>query len=299
MHIIKSTGLAILLLTGLTGFSQKTFHLKQDFPIGKKYDFSIVSDQIITQKVGGQTMNMNQNIGTDYTFNIKNGDERLKDVEVTYNRMFIKSSAMGNTMNVDSNDSDTTKSNPLRGLTNAGFTMSLAPNGEVKTVIGVDKMISDIAARSSKDSVAVKQMKATLSQQFNAESMRHTMETSLKIYPDKAIKIGESWVINAKMQISMPIETVTTYTLKEVKDGVAYLDLRGTLLSKGLFKSMGSEIQSDLSGTNIGDAELDIQTGFILKSHSRVDLTGTMQTAGQTIEFEMQGINRIEGKEIK
>ncbi|WP_443944966.1 DUF6263 family protein [Pedobacter sp. AW1-32] len=299
MNALKSTVLSILILAGVNSFAQKTFHLKQNFPIGKKYDFSIVSDQIITQKVGGQTMNMNQNIGTDYTFNVKNGDDRLKDVEVIYNRMFMKSSTMGNTMNVDSNDSDTTKNNPLRGLTNAGFTMSLTPNGEVKTVVGVDKMISDIAFRSSKDSVAVKQIKATLSQQFNAESMRHTMETSLKIYPEKAIKIGESWVINSKMQISMPIETITTYTLTEVKDGIAYLDLRGTLVSKGSFKNMGNEIQSDLSGTNIGDAELDLATGFILKSHSRVDLTGTMQTAGQTIEFEMQGINRIEGKEIK
>jgi hypothetical protein len=62
------------------------------------------------------------------------------------------------------------------------------------------------------------------------------MESSFKIYPDRAVKIGDSWTVDTKMQMSMPIETITQYTLKEVQDGIAILSVKGTLVSKGNFE---------------------------------------------------------------
>jgi hypothetical protein len=96
----------------------------------------------------------------------------------------------------------------------------------------------------------------------------------------------------------MPIETSTKYTLKEVKDGIAYLQVSGSLTSKGSFETMGNKMETDLSGTNSGDAELDIKSGLILKSHIRTELIGKMKAMGQDIDFELQGINKVVGKEI-
>ena len=69
------------------------------------------------------------------------------------------------------------------------------------------------------------------------------------------------------------------------------------MVSKGSFQSMGNKMETDLTGTNIGDAELDLKTGLILKSHLRMEFSGKMQTGGQNIDFELQGINKIVGKE--
>ncbi len=150
----------------------------------------------------------------------------------------------------------------------------------------------------SKDSATVQRIKSELSQQFNAESLKQTMEASLKIYPNKAVKIGESWTIDSQIKMTMPVETNTKYTLKEVHDGIAYLNIDGTLISKGKFEVMGNAMQTDLIGTNSGDATLDLKTGLILNSHLRIEMTGTMDSVGQKIDFNLQGINKIVDKEI-
>ncbi|RZL57786.1 MAG: hypothetical protein EOO93_17340, partial [Pedobacter sp.] len=77
---------SILFYLTLSVSAQKTYVLKQNFPIGKKYTFSMVSDQIINQEISGQKINLNQNIGTDYIFDIRNGDNMSKDIDVVYSR---------------------------------------------------------------------------------------------------------------------------------------------------------------------------------------------------------------------
>ena len=279
-------------------YAQKSYVLKQNFPIGKKYDYSIVSDQIINQKISGQVVNLTQNIGTDYTFDIRNGEGSEKDIQVIYKRIFMKSTVHGNTMSMDSDDADTTKENAFRGLKNATYNMVMLPNGTIKSITGVDKMIIDMVGRLKADSAISAKLKSGFKQQFNAESLKQGMESSLKVYPDNPVKVGDNWTVNTKMKLTMPIETTTKYTLKEIKDGVAFLSISGTLLSKGTFENMGNKIDTDLTGTNMGDAELDIKTGLILKSHLRMELSGNMQTMGRSIDFELQGINKVVGKEI-
>lgn len=288
-----------VLLVSVSAIAQKAYTLKQNFPIGKKYDFSMISDQVINQEVAGQKISLNQNIGTDYTFSIRNGDNLEKDIEVVYNRIFMKSSANGNVMAMDSDDQDSTKQNPFIGLKGASFTMTMAADGSIKSLTGIDRMLNNMASKMSKDSATIQTVKAALSKQFNSEGMKQTMESSLRIYPEKPVKVGESWTVDTKMQMTMPIETITKYTLKEVKDGIAYLNINGTLVSKGNFQAMGNEMETNLTGTNTGDAQLDIKTGLILNSHLRVELIGTMQSMGQDIKFELQGINKIVGKEVQ
>lgn len=199
-------------LITISAFAQKTYVLRQNYPTGYKYDFTITSDQIINQKVAGRDVHLTQNIGTDYTFDITEGHYGEKDIKVTYNKIFIKSVAMGNTMTYSSDDQDSTQKNPFSGFKGASFYMTVTPNGAIKTVAGIDKMLDNMAARMTKDTSQVKQIKNALSKQFSNEVMKQTMESSFKIYPDRAVKIGDSWTVDTKMQMGMPIETITQYT---------------------------------------------------------------------------------------
>ncbi|WP_183766171.1 DUF6263 family protein [Pedobacter zeae] len=288
----------ILSLVSIGSFAQKTYVLRQNYPVGNKYNFSFISDQMINQKISGRNVHSTQTIETDYTFDITEAHNGDKDIKVTYNRSFMKSTAMGNAMTLNSDDQDSTKNNPFRGIKGASFFMTVGPNGGIKTVAGIDKMLDNMSQRMSKDTGQVKQIKNALSKQFNNEVVKQTMESSFKIYPDKAVKIGDSWTVDTKMQMSMPIETITQYTLKEIKDGMAILGVKGTLISKGDFEVMGNKIETDLSGTNSGETSIDVKTGIVLNSHLRVELYGKMKSMGQDIDFEMQGINKIIGKEV-
>jgi len=288
--------LLLFFFIGTNVFAQKSYILKQNLPIGKKYIFSMVSDQIINQEISGQKTSLIQNIGTDYTFDIRNGEGDQKNIDVVYDRIFMKYTVRGNTTTMDSNDPDTTKLNPFKGIKGASFRMTMLPNGSIKSLIGIDGMLNNMIAKMSKDSMVMSNLKTTLAKQFDAEGMKQAMESSLKIYPDKPVKIGDSWVVDTKIQLTMPIETFTTYTLKEVKNGEAILNISGKLSSKGNFQTMGSNIQTDLYGTNSGDATLDIESGLIINSHLRTELSGTMLIKGQKMNFELQGINKIVSK---
>ena len=240
-------------LISISGFAQKTYVLRQNYPTGYRYDFSINSDQIINQKIGGRDVHLTQNIGTDYTFDITEGHNGEKDVKVTYNRIFMKSIAMGTTMTYNSDEQDSTKKNPFSGLKGASFFMTVTPDGGIKTVAGIDKMLDNMASKMTTDTSQVKQIKNALSKQFSEEVVKQTMESSFKIYPERAVKIGDSWTVDTKLQMSMPIETITEYTLKEVKDGIAILSVKGALVSKGSFEAMGNKMETDLKGTNSGE----------------------------------------------
>lgn len=285
-------------LISISSFAQKTYVLRQNYPTGYRYDFSINSDQIINQKIGGRDVHLTQNIGTDYTFDITEGHNGEKDVKVTYNRIFMKSVAMGTTMTYNSDEQDSTKKNPFSGLKGASFFMTVTPDGGIKTVAGIDKMLDNMASKMTTDTSQVKQIKNALSKQFSEEVVKQTMESSFKIYPERAVKIGDKWTVDTKLQMSMPIETITEYTLKEVKDGIATLSVKGALVSKGSFEVMGNKMETDLNGTNSGETSIDIKTGIVLNSHLRIELYGKMKSMGQDIDFEMQGINKIVGKEV-
>jgi len=285
-------------LISISSFAQKTYVLRQNYPTGYRYDFSINSDQIINQKIGGRDVHLTQNIGTDYTFDITEGHNGEKDVKVTYNRVFMKSIAMGTTMTYNSDEQDSTKKNPFSGLKGASFFMTVTPDGGIKTVAGIDKMLDNMASKMTTDTSQVKQIKNALSKQFSEEVVKQTMESSFKIYPERAVKIGDKWTVDTKLQMSMPIETITEYTLKEVKDGIATLSVKGALVSKGSFEVMGNKMETDLNGTNSGETSIDIKTGIVLNSHLRIELYGKMKSMGQDIDFDMQGINKIVGKEV-
>ncbi|QXU41089.1 DUF6263 family protein [Pedobacter sp. D749] len=285
-------------LISISSFAQKTYVLRQNYPTGYRYDFSINSDQIINQKIGGRDVHLTQNIGTDYTFDITEGHNGEKDVKVTYNRIFMKSIAMGTTMTYNSDEQDSTKKNPFSGLKGASFFMTVTPDGGIKTVAGIDKMLDNMASKMTTDTSQVKQIKNALSKQFSEEVVKQTMESSFKIYPERAVKIGDKWTVDTKLQMSMPIETITEYTLKEVKDGIATLSVKGALVSKGSFEVMGNKMETDLNGTNSGETSIDIKTGIVLNSHLRIELYGKMKSMGQDIDFDMQGINKIVGKEV-
>jgi hypothetical protein len=297
MKLFKILPIVTLVLLGFSAEAQKSYVLKQNFPIGKTYDFTLISDQIINQQMAGKKFSLSQNIGTAYSFDIRNGEGLEKDIEVTYKRIFMKSKGKGNLLEMDSDDADTTKENSFRGLKGATFHMVMLPDGSIRSLTGIDQMVTKMVSKMKADSAKAANITASLSQQFNAEGMKQTMESSLKIYPNKSVKIGDSWTVDTKMQLTMPVETITKYTLKAVKDNIAYLNINGTLISKGSFQSMGNKIDTDLTGTNVGDAELDLKTGLILKSHLRMELSGKMQIGGQNIDFELQGINKIVGKE--
>ncbi|MOA09707.1 hypothetical protein D3C78_1295590 [compost metagenome] len=124
------------------------------------------------------------------------------------------------------------------------------------------------------------------------------MEAALKIYPEKPIKQGESWVVETELKNILPLKMKTTYTLKEVKENKAFVGVVGTISAVGPVEVMGFTMQTNLSGTNNGDMIIDIKSGLALNSDMKINIGGTMSAMGQDIKMKIDGQNKIAGKEL-
>ncbi|POY37050.1 hypothetical protein C3K47_08305 [Solitalea longa] len=292
----------VLVLIGTITFTnlwaQKAITLKQNLTLGKKYTYEMNVDQNINQDVMGQQIDMKQLLNITYSFDIVNAIKQDKNIKVVYDKIYSLTEAMGASTEYDSAKDDGTGNNPLSALKGAGFTMVVSPKGEVKSVKGADEMMEKMAQKSSSDSATVEKVKEMLGKQFGNEALKSTMESSLKIYPDKPVKVGESWMIESSVQSMLPMNIKSTYTLNEVKDNKAYITVNSVISANGPAEIMGLTLQTNLNGQNNGNMVLDIKTGVALDYQVKVEIDGTMSAMGQNIKMKINGANKVIGKEL-
>ena len=269
--------------------------LKQNFSVGKTYEFNVTSDQILDQEEPSQNQSLNQHIGTRYLFQTLSDSAEYKLIKVVYKQIVLRSSTKGSEVDYNSDLDTLGRRAKFGNLRNESFTMVFSPDGSVKSTAGLDQIVTHLAVKMAADSTEIPYYQNNLSKQFNADVIRETLESSFRVYPGKPVKVGDSWTIDTKIQMSIPVENKTTYTLKEVKSGKATLTVRGTLLSKGAFVVAGKNTQTDLKGSNTGELILDLNTGAIISSHLRVDFFGKIDGK---YNFEMEAINEITGREL-
>lgn len=299
-HMLKRTFALVTLglFTCQATFAQKAITLQQNFQPGKKYGYAMSYDQNIGQNIMGQDLTMKQIMKIDYSFDISTATAPDKNVKVTYNKIYSLSDAMGASTEYDSEKDNGTENNPLSALKGASFNMVITPKGTVKSVSGVEKMLNDMAEKSSKDSSTISKIKEALNKQFGPEAIKASMEAALKIYPEKPVKPGESWIVETELKNILPIKMKTTYTLKEVKENKAYVSVTGILNAVGPVEIMGFTMQTNLNGNNNGDMVIDVKSGLALDSDMKIIIGGTMTAMGQEIKMKIDGQNKINGKEL-
>ncbi|UKJ08083.1 DUF6263 family protein [Solitalea lacus] len=286
------------ILTITYAFAQKAIILKQNFQVGKKYSYAMLLNQNINQDIMGQKIDLKQVMDMTYSFAVNKTQGDNKDIKVVYEKVYSLTEAMGNSNEYDSSKDDGTSKNPLSAMKGAGFNMLLSSKGEVKSVTGVDKMIDAMIQKVSSDSATAQTLKETLKKQFGNEAIKTSMENALKIYPDHPVKIGDSWEVQTEVKAALPMTMKTVYTLKELKNNKAIIGISGTIGANGPAEIMGFSMQTNLTGTNIGDMIVDVKSGLPLTSNIKLNINGTLNAMGQDIKMKIEGENKISAKEL-
>ncbi|MFX8696429.1 DUF6263 family protein, partial [Acinetobacter baumannii] len=84
------------------------------------------------------------------------------------------------------------------------------------------------------------------------------VETGLKLLPDSAIYVGDSWSKDEVQESALPLNMHNTYTLKDVKDSVALLEMESDINVKGTSDNnyFGMNVTQDLKGTQTGSFKI-------------------------------------------
>jgi len=119
---------------------------------------------------------------------------------------------------------------------------------------------------------------------FGEDAIRQLFEQSFSVYPDKEVRVGDSWSRNMELVMQgMNTNSESTLTLTSIADNVASLDMVITMV----MTSTEAEIDGNISGEIKGKAKLDIPTGMIISFNQEGSVGGTLQARGMEIGMEM------------
>ena len=249
---------------------------------GQTYDMNCTADMLITQSLMGQQIKMNSTINTlvGYKVNDVAGNDYL--MEVTYKAVSFKIKSAAGDVNFSSGHPDTT--NPvgmiIGKMVGRSFYMTLAKDGAVKDVKGLDNIIASMVnSMPSLDADVKASVMSQLKQSFGEEALKNNMQMSTAIYPQTKVSMGDKWTRTYDASSTMQAATKMDFILTEQTDSYNTFSAKGTMQSanKDAFITIGDKsVRYDLSGTVNGTIKTDAKTGWIMNATISQEISGSM-----------------------
>jgi len=269
--MVKSVLALLLIIPGLTLYSQNAWLLKYQFEKGKSYDQHTSITQNIVQTMGGQEIKILSEIEAKNRLDVENREgDGTALLLVSAGDLSVRSAAMGR---------DTTMK--YSGLKDK-LRVKISETGKLLSTEKVDS--SEVAAIVS---------------QLNMGDQRYL--------PGKQVKVGEKWqdqsVVNRKPSAGSPFEveiiTDTEYSFSgaEQVTGKELLKITytGEMQMKGKGTQMGMEVNLEGAGKNEGFFYFDPAASVVVSSSDLAELEINVSVTGpQNMTIPMtQSINSV------
>ncbi len=227
---------------------------------GKTQTVITKANMMTMMEVQGQTMNMTQNMETRQTFTAKEVTDSKSVIETQIEAIKMTISQMGMKLEYDSEHPE--KTSPML----AGQTKEIEGKLHKPTSITYDalgKLVGD--------------------------SLDHSVDQLGVVIelPENGISVGSTW-INTTMQENNGIEfgAEITYTVTAISKKSVDVTVSGVVKGK----------TEDVSGTYTGTASLNPQTGMLISSSIKQNLSMTISEQGMSIPITVVGTTTVEVK---
>lgn len=246
---------------------------------GVTYSYLFKTNQTGKQTVNGQEVPLNTSMDMLATMEVKEKSSNEISVDYTYKELAM--STVTPMMSINYNSTKPTDDLPeveklisqiLGSLIGKTLNTVFEPDGSVKSVSGFQAIMADM---QKKLPPMAQQMSPTFLQSFNDEAMKKMLEQSFKLYPQNAVKTGDSWTSDLSFAVAgINSDMKNTYTLKSVKDNTALIDVV-------------SVVSGELSGNQTGEITLDIKTGLPTSSVATQTMKGKLNMQGVEIIMDI------------
>jgi len=267
--------------------------LKFDPAKGETFDYEIAWD--MDQRMMEQDHKIN--ITSGYTMEVIDDKENIKTLRTAYKNFKMYMNIMGMEINVDTDkpsepmNEEDLKANPLgmmdrvfAGIKGKEFIMKIDEEGKVLAVNGFEQIINGMIDSLGLGDDIKMQMRASLKDQFNEQSVKDQFAQVFGIFPNKEVKVGDSWEKSQQMGGRMPAKYTTKYAVKEI-DGDHV-----TLTAQTNIGSANSEME--IKGAQNGSLLVDSKTGLVINA----EFTQDIETKTQGMEIAIKGKGKIKGK---
>jgi len=237
---------------------------------------------------------------------IQQTDESGQQEKVTFHAItFEQDSALGK-ITYDSADPPET-AHPLAMkfavLLGESFTIGLTPEGKVTSLEGVDAMFARILEGMDAPFPGMRQiLEKQLQGLIGGNGLKEMVENSLAVYPPESVAVGDSWNGTSVFSKGLPLTMENTWTLKTLEDDKAVLAVESKIYPNAQVGpvDMGfSQLRYEVSGTQQGEIEIDLKTGWPSRQRLTQELSGTMDTqagpiAGKSYAVSIRSDIRVE-----
>jgi hypothetical protein len=266
--------------------------LKFNFEKGKGYDYEMIIN--MDQDIMGQAMQMDMT--NYYSMDVVADDGTTKTITTTYDRFKLNMKVGPMDIDVDSDKplqeiDGGGKENPMKMLNSLfgaikgkKFYMKVNAEGKVEEITGIKEMAQSIVDSMGVDEKMKEQMQQQFSKQFNETSMKDQFERVLYIFPNKEVKVGDSWQKTTTPGGAMGGKYTSTYTVTEIEGDMVTLEEKSKI--DGASEAMN--MKGDITGTLV----IDSKSGLVVSADQDMDLK--MSTEGK--EIKMKGKTKIKGK---
>lgn len=260
---------SVLSLTATLSFSQSSGKL--NLQKGQKLDVTTKSSSTITQEMMGQVIEITADVNSLNAVAVNDIASGNYDLTNTLLHIDFNASAMGRDMSYNSDkkeDRDGEMGASFKDLLNSPKKFTLTANGKLQSMekkkSEQDAMMMGMSGDPSK-----------------------AIETTFLILPNT--QTGFSWTDSSTEGIT---KKTMTYTVREIKDKDAIIDIKGVINTSGTNEVMGNEVKVSTKGTAVGDQTLDLETGIVKDYNLTVESKGTSEIMGQEIPISSKVITK-------
>lgn len=265
---------AFALLTVINVTAQ-TYKPAVSLTAGKKFTVSTTVKGNMSQEVMGQTMDIPMDVSMKSLLEVKKAEGNEYQLSSTVYNIVMSMSMMGQDMNYDS-DKKADREGPL-GQAMAGE----IDKSTLFTINSFGKLKEGSIVKSAspeKDAAGENPLLAMVNMDGNAEA-------SLALTPfinDNAMKAGDSFT-DSSTSANGKDKKSTTYTLVEVKEGMAKFIISGNATATKEIEMQGMQTVSNTTTKTTGELWVNTATGLLSKSVLIAAITGTIEVAGMSI----------------
>jgi hypothetical protein len=238
----------------------------------------------------GQSINNEMVMKMTMAFEVLGDSNNLKKIKMTYENMnmTMKMNAPGTEgMNMDS---IINKSN--KEMEGKSISIFLDNNNKVVEVEGYEELIA-----SNMDEEMDEAMKQQFKKMFSKDQANSMLGMMFQMYPDKPVKVGESWekdIETTMAEVKMTMKG--KYTLKSVKDDVANILVAGKFSGKGSMNQNGMSMDMDMDGDQNGQINVGLSDGYLKDADYKMDVKANMNVMGQKVPMTIKGKYMMKGK---
>lgn len=258
---------------------------------GAQYAYQTEIVQNIVQTAAGRELPIEETVSMGLRLTVQNRNAKATDAQFTWQdaSYFLSSPMMKMGYDAKNPAENTSPLDKIHekiwgGVSGKSFTLSIAPDGSVKAVKGVDAITSGIKQAVASDGPMGADLSGSMiSEWLGEDAIKGMMEQTFKFYPAKNVKTGDSWTIKSNYVISNKKANITSvYMLKDVNNDIAIIEVAATVE----YEPAGG-LEGKLKGTQTGILQVEVKTGIPVSSDLTLNVKGSVKQQNMEIFMSM------------